>query len=58
MSDLDGAGPRDDPEGPLFRTIGRGTRQLTRTVLPQANAYAMNRPARGHGRYRDQARQP
>jgi integrase len=41
MSDLDGAGPRDDPEGPLFRTIGRGTRQLTRTVLPQANAYAM-----------------
>jgi hypothetical protein len=40
---LDGAGLRDDPKGPLFRTIGRGTGQLTRTVLPQANAYAMTR---------------
>ena len=38
---LDGAGLRDDPKGPLFRTIGRGTATLTRTVLPQANAYAM-----------------
>jgi site-specific recombinase XerD len=38
---LDGAGLRDDPMGPLFRTIGRGTKKLTRTVLPQANAYAM-----------------
>jgi hypothetical protein len=27
----------------LFRTIGRGTATLTRTVLPQANAYAMIR---------------
>jgi integrase len=34
-------GLRSDPKGPLFRTIGRGTGQLTRTVLPQANAYAM-----------------
>jgi integrase len=40
---LDGAGLRDDPKGPLFRTIGRGTDRLTRTVLPQANAYAMIR---------------
>jgi hypothetical protein len=40
---LDGAGLRDDPKGPLFRTIGRGTEKLTRTVLPQANAYAMIR---------------
>jgi len=31
----------DDPKGPLFRTIGRGTGRLTRTPLPQANAYAM-----------------
>jgi site-specific recombinase XerD len=38
---LDGAGLRADPKGPLFRTIGRGTGQLTRTVLGQANAYAM-----------------
>ena len=30
-----------DPKGPLFRTIGRGTGQLTETPLPQANAYAM-----------------
>ena len=36
-------GLRDPPKGPLFRTIGRGIRQLTRTVLPQANAYAMIR---------------
>lgn len=40
---VDGAGLRDDPKGPLFRTIGRGTGRLTRTVLPQANAYAMIR---------------
>jgi integrase len=32
---LDGVGLRDDPKGSLFRTIGRGTGQLTRTVLPQ-----------------------
>ena len=36
-----GAGLRVDPKGPLFRTIGRGTGARTRTVLPQANAYAM-----------------
>jgi site-specific recombinase XerC len=40
---LDGTGLRSDPKGPLFRTIGRGTGKLTRTVLPQANAYAMIR---------------
>jgi integrase len=38
---LDGAKLRDDPKGPLFRTIGRGTGKLTRTPLPQANAWAM-----------------
>ncbi|GAA0574617.1 tyrosine-type recombinase/integrase [Craurococcus roseus] len=38
---LDGAGLRGDPKGPLFRTIGRGTGKLTRTAMPQANAYAM-----------------
>ncbi len=37
------AGIEDDPKGPLFRTIGRGTSELTRTPLPQANAYAMIR---------------
>jgi len=40
---LDGADLRDDPKGPLFRTIGRGSGRLTRTPLPQANAYAMIR---------------
>ncbi len=40
---IEGAGLADDPKGPLFRTIGRGTGQLTRTSLPQANAHAMIR---------------
>jgi len=38
---LDDAGLGGDPKGPLLRTIGHGTGQLTRTALPQANAYAM-----------------
>ncbi len=43
VSYIDGAGLAADLKGPLFRTIGRGTGQLTRTSLPQANAYAMIR---------------
>ncbi|MCE7030922.1 tyrosine-type recombinase/integrase [Jiella sp. CBK1P-4] len=38
---LEGCGIAEDRKGPLFRTIGRGTRELTTTPLPQANAYAM-----------------
>jgi len=38
---LDGCGLRGEPKDPLFRTIGRGTGQLTANPLPQANAYAM-----------------
>jgi site-specific recombinase XerD len=38
---IEGAGLVEDPKGPLFRTIGRGTSLLTRTPLPQANAYLM-----------------
>jgi site-specific recombinase XerD len=38
---LDGTGIAGDAKGPLFRTIGRTTKQLTQTPLPQANAYAM-----------------
>ncbi|WP_232629602.1 tyrosine-type recombinase/integrase [Methylobacterium sp. Leaf118] len=38
---LDGAGIASDGDGPLFRTVGRGTRMLTRSALPSANAYAM-----------------
>jgi integrase len=40
---LEQTGIMEDDKGPLFRTIGRGTDQLTRTPLPQANAYAMIR---------------
>jgi integrase len=40
---LDGSGISADPKGPLFRTIGRTTGQLTTTPLPQANAHAMMR---------------
>lgn len=40
---IDGCGLADDPRGPLFRTIGRGTGQLTSTPLPQSNAYTMVR---------------
>lgn len=40
---LDGGGLRDDPKGPLFRTVGRVTGRFTGTPLPQANAYAMIR---------------
>jgi integrase/recombinase XerC len=47
---LDGCSIRQDLKGPLFRTIGRHTRRLTRTPLPQANAYAMiRRRAAGAG---------
>lgn len=47
---LDGVGIAGDVKGPLFRTIGRGTSVLTRTPLPQANAYAMiGRRALGAG---------
>ena len=38
---LGGAGLRGDSKGPLFRTIGRSTGCVTRTVLPRANAYTM-----------------
>ena len=40
---IEGAGLIEDPKGPLFRTIGRGTGLLTRTPLPQRNAHAMIR---------------
>ena len=38
---LDEACIASDSKGPLFRTIGRGAALLSRTPLPQANAYAM-----------------
>jgi site-specific recombinase XerC len=40
---LEQTGLHDQPKGPLFRTIARGTNQLSARALPQANAYAMVR---------------
>jgi site-specific recombinase XerD len=40
---VDGTGITAEPKGPLFRTIRRGTGQLSKERLPQANAYAMVR---------------
>jgi site-specific recombinase XerD len=40
---LEGTGIESDAKGPLFRTIGRGSRHLSRNALPQANAHAMVR---------------
>ena len=40
---LEGTGIKGDLKGPLFRTIQRGTGQLSPLVLPQANAHAMVR---------------
>jgi site-specific recombinase XerC len=47
---IEGAGLADDPKGPLFRTIGRGTGLLTRTPYPSGtptrwSAGARRRPA-------------
>jgi site-specific recombinase XerD len=47
---LEQTGLRNEPKGPLFRTVARGTGQLSSTPLPQANAYAMvRRRARAAG---------
>ena len=40
---LEGTGIDSDATGPLFRTIRRGTGQLSPNALPQANAHAMVR---------------
>lgn len=38
---IDAAGIAGDAKGPLFRTIDRSSKSLSRRTLPQANAYAM-----------------
>lgn len=38
---IESAGIGGDDKGPLFRTIDRQTKQLSRRPLPQSNAYAM-----------------
>ncbi|MGS0943772.1 tyrosine-type recombinase/integrase (plasmid) [Pseudomonas luteola] len=40
---LDQTGISNDPKGPLFKTIKRGTDQLSNTPLHQSNAHAMVR---------------
>jgi integrase len=40
---LDGTGIAEDPKGPLFRAVRRGTGQFSDTPLPLANAYAIVR---------------
>ena len=40
---IEGTRVKGEPGLPLFRTIGRGTDELTATPLPQANAYQMIR---------------
>lgn len=40
---IDGCGLACDPKGPLFRTIGRGTRQLSTAAMAQPDAYGMIR---------------
>lgn len=40
---LEQTGLRNELKGPLFRTIARGTAQLSQRPLPQANAYEMVR---------------
>lgn len=40
---IEHAGLRQAPKSPLFRTIRRGTGQLSESALPQANAYMMVR---------------
>lgn len=40
---VDGCALREDRKGPLFRTIARGTKRLSDTPLPQANAFEMVR---------------
>ncbi|WP_242671691.1 tyrosine-type recombinase/integrase [Azotobacter chroococcum] len=40
---LEGTGIAHDPKGPLFRTLQRGTGQLSARPLAQANAHAMVR---------------
>jgi len=55
---IEGAGLVADPKGPLFRTIGRKTKQLTRTPLPQGQRLRDGPAARRRCRHRSQDRQP
>ena len=54
---IDGCGLAKDPKALLFRTIGRGTGELTLTPLPQAQCLCDDPPPRPGRRYRHQSRQ-
>ncbi len=54
---IEGAGLADDPKGPLFRTIGRGTGAADAHAAAPGERLSDDRPARGGRRHRHQARQ-
>jgi hypothetical protein len=54
---LDGGGISADSKGPLFRTIGRTTGQLTSTPLPPAKRPRYDPPARSRRRHHNAGRQ-
>jgi hypothetical protein len=53
---IDGCGLRDDPKGPLFRTIPNRNVSSPRRPAP-AKRLSNDPAARGGGRHRDQGRQ-
>ena len=54
---IDGCGLRDDPKGPLFRTIPNRWRPAHAHGDGAAGRLSHDRPARGGGRHRDEGRQ-
>ena len=54
---IEGAGLAEDPKGPLFRTIGRGTGSVDAHAPAPGERLCDDPPARRCGRHRDQARQ-
>lgn len=54
---MEKTGVAEDPKGPLFRTIGRCTKTLTRTPLSQPGCVSYDRAPHGSSRHRNQNRQ-
>ena len=55
---IDGCGLRDDPKGPLFRTIAEPWRPAHSHGDDAAGRLSDDRPARRNGRHRHEGRQP